>query len=331
MNELTVIMRPGEDVLTDPAWDALAMAGGSVFHTSRFLLAWWEHTTKRAPGSNFFAVEVMDGATVVGICALEMRDGSLAFAGGQDVVDYMGPVSAPGVEGQVAEAVAQFVVEGLHWRSARFAGLVAGDVMVRELIEAFRSHASHADLETYERVPRIDSAPGGYLKSLKSKRRAELLRKRARLTEVVGEVSVVSSTEDNWSEALETLLARKRDADEAMDGFVTEYGDFVRDLLTRLAPVGAAQVMELRAGERCLASAIVLTHRKTKLLYNMSYDLQLARMAQTGLSPGVVLVSHLVEEALDSGWRFDFLKGAQDYKLRLGGNPVDMVTITVEV
>lgn len=72
----------------------------------------------------------------------------------------------------------------------------------------------------------------------------------------------------------------------------------------------------------------MLTHRRTRYLYNMSYDLTIAADARTGLAPGVVPVSHLAGEALDAGLRFDFLKGAQDYKLRLGGVTEDMVAMT---
>jgi CelD/BcsL family acetyltransferase involved in cellulose biosynthesis len=92
-------------------------------------------------------------------------------------------------------------------------------------------------------------------------------------------------------------------------------------------PGGAAQVVELGGDDRCLAEAIVFTHRRTRYLYNMSYDLSLAAASPTGIAPGVVLVSHLAEQALNSGFEFDFLKGAQEYKLRLGGAPEDTPAI----
>lgn len=54
------------------------------------------------------------------------------------------------------------------------------------------------------------------------------------------------------------------------------------------------------------------------------------RVPGTALAPGVVPISLLIERSLDQGLRFDFLKGAQDYKLRLGGVPVDLIAVTVE-
>ena len=330
MSDLKSIAVSGEDLLMDPAWDALVATAGNVFQTSHFLLSWWRDTISSRPGSELLGVKIMDGSAVIGACAFEKRDDTLMFAGGRNVVDYMGPAAVHGREKEVAEAVVRFAFKEVSWDRALFAGLVANDAMCEEVVAAIRSSSPDATLDSYDQVPRIDEAPDGYLNLLNSKRRIELLRKRKRLAEVVGKVEVVSSNDSSWPEALEILLAWKANASPAMGDFVAEYGNFMRSLMASLAPSGIGNVVELRAGERCLASAIVLSFRGSKLLYNMSYDLALAKDGPSGLSPGVVLVSHLVEEALDSGWRFDFLKGAQDYKLRLGGKPLDMVAITVE-
>ncbi|KND29039.1 hypothetical protein IQ64_42505 [Streptomyces stelliscabiei] len=271
----------------------------------------------------------MDGGEIIGVCAFELNDGTLSFAGGRDVVDYMGPAVADGWEDAVADAVVRLAFDEPRWERAHLAGLPAGEPLTQALIDAFRRRAPQAEVGVQDQAPRILSAPEGYLGLLNSKRRGEVLRKRKRLEEEIGPVEMVTSTPDTWSGALEQLLAWKASATPAMSDFVTEYGDFVRNLVKELAPKDAAHVVELRTqDDRAVASAIVLTHRRTKYLYNMSYDVSTVSASSNGLAPGVVLVSHLAEHTLAQGLVFDFLKGAQDYKVRLGGVPEDIVTLS---
>jgi CelD/BcsL family acetyltransferase involved in cellulose biosynthesis len=330
MSDVEIIVEPGTDLLADPSWDALVDATGTPFQSRRALLAWWQDAQAKNPASRFVAAKLVDGLQTVGVCAFELADGLLAFAGGQSTMDYMGPVAADGREKDVAAALVRWAFEELEWSAARLGGLRPADVGDQELIDAVLRREPTARVETYDQAPGIDEAPDGYLALLNSKRRHEVLRKRSRLTEAVGELHVEASTEQTLPQALDRLLEWKAAAGPATTEFVAEYGRFVRDLVGRFAQDDSGHVMELCAGDRRLASAIVLSHRKTKYLYNMSYDLSLTSDAGIGLAPGVVLISYLVEHALDAGWRFDFLKGAQEYKLRLGGVPRDLVEVIIE-
>lgn len=328
MSDIETTVRYGTELFTDPAWDAFVARAGTVFHTSRFLLSWWVDRTAKHPASRLVTTRFADGPDLVGGCAFEVQGDLLAFAGGRNVVDYLGPVAVSGQEKEVAAALTRFVFDDLAWREASFGGLAADDVMAQEFIDAVTREAPGAQVEVYDKAPKINETSRGYLPLLNAKRRGEILRKRNRLTEAVGELDLVTSTESTWVDALRRLLAWKSTVPAVRD-FVSEYGDFLRGMLAALVPAQEAHIVELCAGDRRLASAIVLSHRRTKYLYNMSYDHALAGDASTALAPGVVLVSLLAEQALELGWRFDFLKGAQDYKLRLGGVPEDMIVVTV--
>ena len=63
----------------------------------------------------------------------------------------------------------------------------------------------------------------------------------------------------------------------------------------------------------------------TFYLYNSAYEPDAAR-----LSPGLVLVSHLVERSIDEGLEvFDFLRGPERYKYQLGGQAVPLNNVGV--
>lgn len=329
MGDVEVVVESGTGMLADPSWEDLAQSAGTVFHTGRFLLSWWSDQRVKHPASRLVTAKVLDGGRPVGICAFESDSGLLRFAGGRDVVDYMGPAAAAGREKEVAAALSRWIFEDPSWTRAHLAGLAQDDSAAVAVVDEMAGAAPNASVERYDQAPRIEAAPQGYLQSLNSKRRADVQRKRNRLIEAVGRPRLVDSTPAGVLGALDRLLEWKAAADPAMGEFVAEYGDFVRTVVTELAAVDAAHVVELHVADRPLASAIMLRHRETSYIYNMAYDLAFAAEAP-GLAPGVVLVSLLVERDLDHGRRFDFLKGAQDYKLRLGGVPVDLIGITVE-
>ena len=330
MADVQVITESGDGMLGTASWETFAASQGTVFHTGRFLLSWWHDRSAKNPASQFITAKVVDDDQVIGICAFELDSGRLSFAGGQDVVDYMGPAALAGREKEVAAALAPWMFDALPWTRASFTGLTHNDASAQAIVDEVLRIAPTAAVEPYDRAPRIESAPQGYLTLLNSKRRADILRKRHRLIEAVGELELVVSTCATVAESLDRLLAWKADADPAMRDFVVEYGHFVKTMVTELAAVDAGHVVELHAGGRPLASAIMLAHGNTASIYNMSYDMSLTAEAHAGLAPGVVLVSLLVENNLEHGLRFDFLKGAQDYKLRLGGVPVDLIGVTVE-
>ncbi|HEV3170273.1 MAG TPA: GNAT family N-acetyltransferase [Actinocrinis sp.] len=328
MGDVEVFAEFGDGALSAPWWDGFAVSQGTAFHASRFLLPWWRDRLAKNPESRLVTARVVDDEDIVGICAFEVDADLLSFAGGRDVVDYMGPIAIAGREKEVAAALGEWMFDGLPWSRAHLAGLVNDDAAAQAMIDEALRRAPSAVAGTYDQAPRIDEAPQGYLAGLNSKRRADVLRKRNRLIEAVGELELVASTPETVLDLLERLLAWKACASAATSGFVADYGGFLRAVLTELAAADTGHVVELRASGRPLASAIMLRHRDTAYIYNMSYDMSLT--AESGLAPGVVLVSLLVERSLDSGLRFDFLKGAQDYKLRLGGVPVDLTAVAVE-
>lgn len=332
MGDVEVVTESGAGMLATASWEAFTASHGTPFHTGGFLRSWWQDRLAKNPASELITVKVVDDEHVIGVCAFELDSGLLSFAGGRDVVDYMGPVAVAGREKDVAAALSRLMFDSLSWTRACLAGLIHNDAAAQAIVDEVVRVAPAAVVATYDQAPQLETAPQGYLALLNSKRRGDILRKRNRLIEAVGELELVVSTRDTVADSLERLLAWKSDAGPATREFVADYGDFVRSMVAELAAVDACHVVELHAADRPLASAIMLAHGNTAFIYNMSYDMSLATEApaQAGLAPGVVLVSLLAERNLDRGLRFDFLKGAQDYKLRLGGVPVDLIDITVE-
>ena len=159
MGDVEVRFQPGTDLLTDPSWDAFAAAEGTAFHTRRFLLSWWRDRLAKNPSSQLIGVRLHDGERLVGVCAFELDDGVLAFAGGRDVVDYMGPIAEAGREKEVAAALARWIFETPGWSRADLAGLAHEDPIAPALADEILRLAPDAVIAPYDQAPRIEKAP----------------------------------------------------------------------------------------------------------------------------------------------------------------------------
>src|SRR6266508_3306479 len=97
----------------------LADPSGTFFHTPSYLKLWWEEF---GTGSLIVA-RAVEGGRTAGACAFEVTGGTLAFLGGFDVTDYMGPVGAPGAEGTVAKEILAALASDGSWSRADLRGL----------------------------------------------------------------------------------------------------------------------------------------------------------------------------------------------------------------
>jgi CelD/BcsL family acetyltransferase involved in cellulose biosynthesis len=129
--------------------------------------------------------------------------------------------------------------------------------------------------------------------ALGAKKLKELRRQRQRLAEHAGAIRFeVARTTNEVTAALEMFLSLeasgwkgKRGTALSQDG-----GDarFVRSAAPALAETGQCEIMTLRAGDRPVASAIVLRHQDRAFYFKLGIDEHFAKF-----SPGVQLTLHL--------------------------------------
>lgn len=158
--------------------------------------------------------------------------------------------------------------------------------------------------------------PAAYLAGLDVKQRHEVRRKRRRFAEQAGAPSVVRD-----QAAFPWFAATHRTASGDKGEFMTaEMEAFFAALMESAG--GVVDVLVDGSGDR-VAAAFGFEDADTYYLYNSCFDGERA-----ALSPGVVMVTGLIEAAITAGRRrFDFLKGSEDYKLRLGAAPRALFTL----
>jgi CelD/BcsL family acetyltransferase involved in cellulose biosynthesis len=296
-------------------WDHLVEADpeATVFHTPRWLKLFWEELGAGTPR----VAVVHRGGEDVAAAAFDVRDGTLAWLGGFDVTDYMGPVSAPGDRPLAARELmsALCLLEG--WQSADLAGLPEDGSWLGALRDAAVAAGMDARVEDDAIAPfvALPETFDAYLAGLHSKQRHEIRRKERRLRERYPDTRLVDATAETLSDDMDRFVEMHRSAVGEKGRFMVPGMElFFRRLAEELLPDGTMRLSFIEANGRRIAGAMGFRWRDRFLLYNSAFD-----HAEGRVAPGMVLVAELIRAAIEEGRRgFDMLKGDLPYKYRFG-------------
>jgi CelD/BcsL family acetyltransferase involved in cellulose biosynthesis len=273
----------------DPSRDPLAVAVGPFPHRG-FLKVWQDHH-----GS---AVEVIDQ----GGCswAFVHDDGRLAIAGDGELTDYHSPLGAD--PGDVVATALSGIAPGTRF-SFDSLPLEAAEPVAKAVERAGHTASVEADGNTMV----LHLTGGDHFDLLDGKQRHEVRRKERRFEEVLGVASVQSGPH-----MFEEFVARHRSSGGDKGRFMTPTMEsFFADLLS--VPGARLDALVTDSGRR-VAFAFAFEDADAYYLYNSAFDPELREV-----SPGIVLIHRLIERAIAAGRsRFDFLKGTETYKRRLG-------------
>jgi len=305
LEDLYAIWRQGCD--STLRWDCL-------FVTPPWLKAWYRHFGR---GRTLALLGVYQNRNLIGIAPL-IRDGATArFAGDAHLCDYLDFIVRPGRELPFFTALIEHLcrsgVEAMDLRCVRddaavFTGLAA--VLARTGI-ALDSVMENQSLEL--ELPRSWES---YLNGLNGKQRHEVRRKLRRLHEfasvrlrTVADAGEVRPAMDEFA----LLFTANRDDKTRFWDPRTEA--FFRTLAAVTAREGIVKLFFLDLDRRTAAAVMCFDYHGTRYLYNNGYDRSFRHLS-VGLLGKLFSIRRAVEQGLE---RYDFLKGAEPYKERLGG------------
>ena len=267
------------------------------FAFSDFLSTMWRHTAQRDDSVRVCADS--DGAV-----ALVLGDQGVHLVGPEDLVDYRSPV---GSAQQVLGVALPQLPSGVPYRFDSLpseAALPFG----RSLDAAgfgtdMVQHASTAVLE-------LPTSYDEYQANLGKKERHETRRKQRRFEQAHGPARLVTYREPG--PALLRFFRLHRLADGPKSAFMTPA---MTRLFTDLVSLDGWQVDALYGdGPRSVAVGVSFVDDTGYYLYNSAYDPGFRES-----SPGVVLLATLIRSAIERNLGvFDFLKGDEQYKYRMG-------------
>lgn len=264
-----------------------------------FLSAWWEELGP--------AGEILTVADERGLLALHKLDASVAFLGDDDHTDYHSPLGH-GIEVLLGRLVHD-LGPGLHLNF---------DSMPVEACQPITAGLVGAGLRpevgehTVAMVLELPANMNDFMDALDKKDRHELRRKRRRYIENVG--SIVHTTHEGRSSGFDEFVRLHRLSPGAKGSFISGKR---HAFFSRLASQPGWRVDLLENHGVATAGLFGWTDGQDYYLYNSSFDPSLQSS-----SPGLVLLVAMIEHAIASGFRrFDFLKGNEPYKARMGAHP----------
>jgi CelD/BcsL family acetyltransferase involved in cellulose biosynthesis len=315
-------------------WDTLLRNSRSntLFLTHLWQKTWWEYLGQ---GELMLLAVRDDGGRLVGLGGLfgAPQDGAavLSTVGCVDVSDYLDWIALSGHERPVYEALLDALNDeplGV-WRELQLCNLPDGSPTLELLPGLAQARGWHAKGSVEDVVPlfRIPESWEAYEQMLPGKRRRELRRKLRK----AGPYSGV-----DWY-----IVGLEQDLDEEIDAFVdllikshpgkAEFMDarnraFFHAVGRALFDAGWLQLAFLTTGGRRVATYMNFLFEDRIMVYNSGLDPEAYR-----LSPGIVLMAHLIRRAIEEGcFRiFDFLRGDEAYKYDLGGTDTYVHRLTI--
>ncbi|MCJ7510397.1 MAG: GNAT family N-acetyltransferase [Dehalococcoidia bacterium] len=289
----------------------------SVFVLPQWLRVWWQEF---GAGVEPYLCAVRQGEAVVGIAPLLVKGEEASFIGSADVCDYLDFVVAPGR----AQDFFDILLENLRQKGIGRLDLCClrpDSTTATDLVGLAESRGYGVSCEQKDVSFELDlpATWDEYLGMLSTKQRHEVRRKLRKLHQA-GDVSYrLVDGGDALPDIMDVFLKMLRESRECKAAFMTaRMESFFVSLAETMAEAGLLKFGILEFNAAPVAAVMCFDYEGTVYLYNSGYDPQYSSLS-VGLLSKVLCIKDSIERGKK---RFDFLKGHEAYKYRLGGREV---------
>lgn len=317
----------------DSDWTRLTQ--GHPLHSQAWLRSWWEEMGNQH--GQLAIARVRDANQVVGFAPFFVehtwKGTTLRFLGsGSTCTDYLDIFCRPSDASRVAQALT-------HWLDSADFRRVFGSI---DLIELEGHHANASGVTAWQDV----LAQRGWTEEISPLESCWVVefpstwdeyvfrlshRGRRRARNAIKNLKSGAMTCHVWDQHDDVVahwqtfvsLHQKRRYQKGEPGCFAEgpFEQFLRRAVFRLAELGQASLVELCCEEHTIAAALQMHGQNTRFLYQTGMDTDYIK-----LEPGHVMNAILLNQAQSQGANcFDFLRGNEPYKARLGAQAVPLV------
>jgi len=321
-------MSKSDDTVTLESFDSLTsywlqskslLMWNCIFVLPPWLEVWWHDFGSEA---ELYLGAIRKDGTIAGIAPLLLRGTEASFIGSTDLCDYLDFVIVPGKEVDFFNILLDDL-QGRGIRQLNLRPLRPNSTVLTYLVGIARNRNYDVSRKVEDVSLELDLPPTWqeYLNTLTQKQRHEVNRKLRRLGEA-GDVNYrVVEDSDSLLDSMDLFLRLFRESREDKAIFLTNrIESFFQSLAKATARSGLLRfgILELNASP--VAVVMYFDYNNSVFLYNNGYDPK-----HSFLSVGLISKVLCLKDSLERGRsKFDFLKGAEEYKYRLGGKEITL-------
>jgi CelD/BcsL family acetyltransferase involved in cellulose biosynthesis len=298
----------------------------SPFILPTWMKIWWQHFR---PDIEPYLISVRDDQQVIGVAPLQVNNYTASLVGGDNVCDYLDFIVVPSRENDFFNAIIE-VLRKQNTKQLNLGLLRPDSVVVSKFTDFARTSNLNVSLTKEDVSSEMDlpSTFEEYLALLNTKQRHEVRRKLRRLSEA-GHINYRFFNGDSGLDSLlDTFLHLFSLARDEKAHFMTpEMTVFFHALSHSLAEIGLLRFGLLEIDTKPAAMVMCFDYNNTIYLYNSGFDPQ-----YDSLSVGLMSKVLTIQESIRLGnKRFEFLKGNEIYKERLGGQEIPLYRCLIDI
>jgi CelD/BcsL family acetyltransferase involved in cellulose biosynthesis len=290
-----------------------------------FVRPFWLHAVTRHMGisGELLLLARWEGLRPTGVAPLMLRDDVAYFLGNPEVCDYQDLAVVPGRESELLASIIEYLTsKGIRRLDLR---TLRPDSATLRAVKELNIQSRIEVKTTPDNVSYEAPLPVGweaYLQQMNSKQRHEVRRKLRRLESAGSFTFSLSQRNGGAAPDISAFLALFRLGRPDKAAFMNEtMKAYFGDLACALADRDMLRLYTLELQGRPAATVFCFDDHGVRYLYNSGYDAQFEE-----LSAGLLCKLFSIQAGIEMGCRrYDFLKGAEAYKKRIGGNEVPLV------
>jgi CelD/BcsL family acetyltransferase involved in cellulose biosynthesis len=309
-------------------WNALLgrSYANVIFLTHEWQSIWWDIY---CPGELNLVTCRDDAGRLIGIAPLYQLDGTYHLIGGEDVTDYLDLIVDEGYIPAVFEAFATYFKEQDY--KLNICNIRADSPTLAGFSDYVRSQGAEVMTEPIEVCPLIKLPENweGYLALLDKKQRHELRRKQRRILGGDEDIKMFRvGGDDDLDDYIARFMVLMALSDPQKEIFLQneKHVAFFKRFSHAALDRGWLHLNFLTVDGEDAAAYFNFDYGNHILVYNSG--LALEKFGH--LSPGIALLAHNIQEAIDNKYDvFDFLRGDEIYKYYMGGQNTDIYRLTI--
>jgi CelD/BcsL family acetyltransferase involved in cellulose biosynthesis len=306
--------------------EGLGLGWDCLFVLPIWLKTWWDVFGSRK-GPDILAGYCQ--GKLIGIAPLGVTGRTAAFIGGGNVCDYQDIIlTSDNHQAFFAAVLSYLKTNGV--RSLELDALRHDSVSLTGFSNTAEQmgYAVICDQVAIGYETALPRSWESYLYMLGGKQRHEIRRKLRRLDEAGNVRHRVVERPDEIPENMETFLSLFSTSRADKSEFMTEQmASFFLLLARRTAERGFLRLSFLEIDEVPAAAVMCFDYQHTIFLYNSGYNRRFRH-----LSVGLLSKVYSIKDSIERGRRrYDLLKGNEVYKKRLGGTPVPLYRLRIDL